>query len=1156
MAFLNEQGLERLWTHITAKLGNKVDKESGKGLSTNDYTDEEKNKLASVSGSIESLNTLVGDTNVSTQIGNAINAIDYPVDSVNGKTGAVTLSASDVGALPNTYTIPTASSSTIGGVKVGNGLLINNGSLSVDVVDNLTSASTTKPLSAAQGKALNDAIKSITTDLGDLGAGDMLTATYDKDKDGIVDNAAKLEGHSASYFATASALDELDNLVGDTAVSTQINDAITELDLENTYAPIHTHPYIESNEKGSANGVAELDANGKVPSAQLPSYVDDVLEYSTKSNFPSTGESGKIYVDTSVNKTYRWGGSSYVEISASLALGETSSTAYRGDYGKIAYTHSQITDGNPHGITCAKINAVPTSRTVNGKALSANITLSAGDVGADASGAADTALTNAKAYTDAEITEWVGDNTVSAQISAAIANKSDTDHTHIWNEINNKPFISDASDTLTWDGNTEGLVVSSTGITYKVSDTVITIDDLSNGCIIHQEYVDEELYNEYGPIEPIVLTFEDCQNCYSEDNGTIMLDGIYIIPEDDFYFYPNNDPYYPEAGIYFISDDTARATSITIPGYHGFIRDILKYDALPEHTHDDLYYTESEIDTKLSGKANSSHGNHVPATETANNAKFLRNDNTWQTVTPANIGAAASSHGTHVSYSTTAPVMDGTASAGSASTVARSDHKHPTDTSRAAASDLTALQTLVGDTKVSTQISTAISNHTSSHAPSNAEANVQSNWTETSSTSDAYILNKPSIKAGGGTSSIIEGYANNTSSGNYSHAEGYGTSTDGNYAHAEGSNTAAKKESAHAEGKDTVANGVSSHTEGYKTTTVGESAHAEGYSNATCPTTITYGTDNDTVIEAYNTSKFSLAKGRGSHTEGYSTLALGDYSHSEGSETIASGENSHSEGYTTTASGIRSHAEGYTTTASGTNSHAEGYQVTASGSSSHAEGQSSVASGSCAHAEGISTRSKGQGSHAEGYSTTSIGYVSHAEGYSTNKTPDTITSSTSNTTIIETYNTTPFTLSKGQGSHAEGYDTLAIGSYASHAEGRQTKATGDYSHAEGQDTLASGIRSHAEGYGTIAKSSNQHVQGKYNIEDTSSLYAHIVGNGSASDRSNAYTLDWDGNAWFAGNIYLGGTSQDDATIKGFIVHNSTTSLPAVTNGAILIAYDA
>jgi len=87
--------------------------------------------------------------------------------------------------------------------------------------------------------------------------------------------------------------------------------------------------------------VAELDASGKVPAAQLPSYVDDVLEYPAKSNFPATGETGKIYVSTNDNKTYRWSGSAYVEISASIALGETASTAYPGNKGKIAYDHSQ-----------------------------------------------------------------------------------------------------------------------------------------------------------------------------------------------------------------------------------------------------------------------------------------------------------------------------------------------------------------------------------------------------------------------------------------------------------------------------------------------------------------------------------------------------------------------------------------------------------------------------------------------------------------------------------------------------------------------------------------------------------------------------------------------------------------------------------------------
>ena len=105
------------------------------------------------------------------------------------------------------------------------------------------------------------------------------------------------------------------------------------------------------------------------------------------------------------------------------------------------------------------------------------------------------------------------------------------------------------------------------------------------------------------------------------------------------------------------------------------------------HNHDDKYYTETEIDAKVTtlqsnidGKANKSHGNHVPTVETANNARFLRNDNTWATVTPANIGAAASSHGTHVTYASAVPLANGTAAIGSSGKVAREDHVHPLQT--------------------------------------------------------------------------------------------------------------------------------------------------------------------------------------------------------------------------------------------------------------------------------------------------------------------------------------------------------------------------------------------------------------------------------------------------------------------------------------------
>ena len=117
--------------------------------------------------------------------------------------------------------------------------------------------------------------------------------------------------------------------------------------------------FIAATEKGANSGVATLDATGKVPSSQLPSFVDDVLEgylnatdgkFYEESTYTTEipAEAGKIYVDLATNKTYRWGGSAYAEISASIALGETQGTAYEGSKGKAlkdAYdTHAADTD--------------------------------------------------------------------------------------------------------------------------------------------------------------------------------------------------------------------------------------------------------------------------------------------------------------------------------------------------------------------------------------------------------------------------------------------------------------------------------------------------------------------------------------------------------------------------------------------------------------------------------------------------------------------------------------------------------------------------------------------------------------------------------------------------------------------------------------------
>ena len=102
------------------------------------------------------------------------------------------------------------------------------------------------------------------------------------------------------------------------------------------------------------DGKADLDGGGKVPAAQLPSYVDDVIEVDEYDDLPAVGETGKVYVDLATNLTYRWSGSAYVRLDEGVALGETSSTAYRGDRGKEAWDHAGTT-GNPHGTEIGEI---------------------------------------------------------------------------------------------------------------------------------------------------------------------------------------------------------------------------------------------------------------------------------------------------------------------------------------------------------------------------------------------------------------------------------------------------------------------------------------------------------------------------------------------------------------------------------------------------------------------------------------------------------------------------------------------------------------------------------------------------------------------------------------------------------------------------------
>lgn len=151
-----ENVMTYLLTLLKGKFDTKVDKETGKGLSEANFTTDEKTKLANIA------------------------------------------------AEANKYELPKATGTELGGVMVGSGLKSDaSGKISVDTVDNLTSADTDKALSAAQGKALKSAIDKITGDMGELGGGDMMKATYDTDDDGVVDDAAKLGGQAPAYYAVA-----------------------------------------------------------------------------------------------------------------------------------------------------------------------------------------------------------------------------------------------------------------------------------------------------------------------------------------------------------------------------------------------------------------------------------------------------------------------------------------------------------------------------------------------------------------------------------------------------------------------------------------------------------------------------------------------------------------------------------------------------------------------------------------------------------------------------------------------------------------------------------------------------------------------------------------------------------------------------------------
>ena len=305
----------------------KVDKVEGKGLSTNDLTDALKKQYDEA--------VVDKHTHTNKQILDEITAPYTEEEKTK-------LESIEDGAQKNTVTGVKGSSETV--YRTGN-INITKENIGLSNVDNVKQWSNDNHPTTLSGYGITDGVDS--TDFNTL------KGRVDTNEDNIAMLDSDIEGLNTDVETLKTDVTTVKNAVTtiqDDYVpkSRKINGKALSSDIMLDASDVKA---ISTSQKGVANGVAELDANGLIPSSQLPSYVDDVLEYDTKTDFPTTGESGKIYIATNTNLQYRWTGTQYVEISPSLALGETSSTAYRGDRGKIAYDHSQKTSGNPHKVT-------------------------------------------------------------------------------------------------------------------------------------------------------------------------------------------------------------------------------------------------------------------------------------------------------------------------------------------------------------------------------------------------------------------------------------------------------------------------------------------------------------------------------------------------------------------------------------------------------------------------------------------------------------------------------------------------------------------------------------------------------------------------------------------------------------------------------------
>ena len=345
LSALDKQKLDNLptGTEISEDISGLEEKVGSNDYSGSNYLSEESN----LTDAVKELDSQLKTTN---------DSINQKIEQLNQEAiKEIQLDGTKISAVDNKVNIPLASPSADGVmssedktkldkiVDTGDGTqyLTNNGTYvpldksSVGLGNVNNTADLDKPISTATQNALDGKVDKETNK--SLVSNELITKLEGLDDQDTLDAAiadAKKAGTDAQNLATQNK-EEIDNYtvnghkISESPVLTK-----DDIGLNN----VTNEAQIPLSQKGANGGVATLDDAGKVPSTQLPSFVDDVLEYDSESDFPETGESGKIYVTKDTNLEYRWSGTQYTQISKSIGLGETASTAYAGDKGK------QVTD--------------------------------------------------------------------------------------------------------------------------------------------------------------------------------------------------------------------------------------------------------------------------------------------------------------------------------------------------------------------------------------------------------------------------------------------------------------------------------------------------------------------------------------------------------------------------------------------------------------------------------------------------------------------------------------------------------------------------------------------------------------------------------------------------------------------------------------------